>query len=225
MAECNPYSSVQTFPSLLRNIFLISSRVNGREPMRPRTLTWCPVSSTALSRSRGFESAIDKYVLASVNDVLAVDQASPLMDTEARLGQPDYNRCPALRAVQQIRPKAKNLPLSGHLGNARAQALEVRGAPQLLSSKCRGLERLSMSIPIRAGLLPMASWPHLLLRTATVFSTPARNGDQDRAPPNGAKCSTESIFLRALPAPLRPEGPSVEKSPSCSAPAGLRAEP
>ena len=33
------YSTVHTLPASVRNIFLISSRVNGREPSRPRTLT------------------------------------------------------------------------------------------------------------------------------------------------------------------------------------------
>ena len=39
-------------PPLFRNRRSISARVNGREPRRPKTAIWPPVSSTARSRSR-----------------------------------------------------------------------------------------------------------------------------------------------------------------------------
>src|ERR1700752_2692904 len=44
-------------PSFVFNILNISSYVNGRAPRRPNTETLFPLSSTARSRSRGFEIA------------------------------------------------------------------------------------------------------------------------------------------------------------------------
>src|SRR5262245_7362424 len=47
----------QSLPSR-RYSFSCSASVNGREPSRPNTLTWLPLSSTALSRSIPFDRAI-----------------------------------------------------------------------------------------------------------------------------------------------------------------------
>ena len=44
-------------PRLVRNSRSISGRVKGREPRRPNTAIWPPVSSTARSRSRPLDSA------------------------------------------------------------------------------------------------------------------------------------------------------------------------
>ena len=44
-------------PRLVRNSRSISCRVKGREPSRPNTAIWPPVSSTARSRSSPLESA------------------------------------------------------------------------------------------------------------------------------------------------------------------------
>src|SRR5712692_1299877 len=49
--------TVYSFPSCRYNRS-ISRRLNGREPLRPNTASWLPLSSTARSRSRPFESAM-----------------------------------------------------------------------------------------------------------------------------------------------------------------------
>ena len=52
-----PFATVKISPSRIVSASM-STRLSGREPIRPKTLTWLPLSSTARSRSIPLDSAI-----------------------------------------------------------------------------------------------------------------------------------------------------------------------